>query len=157
MLLPIIMIVLCLVGGGVAYFFIKQAEKNKFKDKNLPAAVNLSKQAARIQAELDAINPINAGKKKTEVAALLDKFFPHMEKLETQLRKYKKEIALLAKENTSLEKKLDAAKPSVTARLEAGKLQQEIQFLRQFYDSTPDEYKAAYRAAQQKRPPTQQR
>ena len=36
MLLPIIMIVLCLAGGGIAYFFIKQKEKNKFKDKNLP-------------------------------------------------------------------------------------------------------------------------
>ena len=36
MLLPIIMIVLCLVGGGIAYFFIKKAEKNKFKDKNVP-------------------------------------------------------------------------------------------------------------------------
>jgi len=120
-------------------------------------AVNLSKQAARIQAELDNINPINAGKKKVEVAALLDKFFPRMESLETQLRKYKSEIGLLQKENTHLEKKLDAAKPSVTAQLETGKLQQEIQFLRQFYNSTPEEYKAAYRAAQQKRPPTQQR
>ena len=30
------MIVICLIGGGVAYFFIKKAEKNKFKDKNLP-------------------------------------------------------------------------------------------------------------------------
>ena len=36
MLLPIIMIILCLVGGGVAYFFIKKAEKNKYKEKNLP-------------------------------------------------------------------------------------------------------------------------
>jgi len=36
LLLPIIMIVLCLAGGGIAYFFIKQKEKNKFKDKNLP-------------------------------------------------------------------------------------------------------------------------
>lgn len=36
MLLPIIMIILCLVGGGVAYFFIKRAEKNKYKDKNVP-------------------------------------------------------------------------------------------------------------------------
>lgn len=36
MLLPIIMIVLYLVGGGVAYFFIKRAEKNKYKDKNVP-------------------------------------------------------------------------------------------------------------------------
>jgi len=120
-------------------------------------AVNLSKQAVRIQSVLDNTNPINAGKKKEEVRNLLDKFFPGMERLETQLRKYKKEIALLEKENTTLEKKLDAAKPSIKDRLDAGKLQQEIQFLRQFYDNTPDEYKAAYRAAQQKRPPTQQR
>ena len=38
MLLPIIMIILCLVGGGVAYFFIKQSEKNKYKDKNVSDA-----------------------------------------------------------------------------------------------------------------------
>jgi hypothetical protein len=120
-------------------------------------AANLSKQAARIQSALDGINPINAGKKKEEVLALLQKFFPGMEKLETQLRKYKKEIVLLEKENTGLEKKLDAAKPSVAAQLEAGKLQQEIRFLRQFPDSTPEESTAAHRAAQQKRPPTQQR
>ena len=113
-------------------------------------AVNLSKQAAHIQAEINAINPINAGKKKVEVAALLDKFFPRMESLETQLRKYKREIGLLEKENSSLEEKLDATKPSVIDRLEVGKLQQEVQFLRQFYASTPDEYKAAYRAAQKK-------
>lgn len=120
-------------------------------------AANLSKQATRIQNELDTINPLNAGKKKKEIAALLDKFFPKMEGLETQLRKYKSEIGLLSKENTTLEKKLDDAKLSVTAQLEAGKLQQEVQFLRQFYNSTPDEYKAAYRASQQKRPPKQER
>ena len=120
-------------------------------------AVNLSKQAARIQTELDAINPLNAGKKKAEVAALLDKFFPRMESLETQVRKYQREINSLAAENTSLEKKLDASKPSVKDQLEAGKLQQEIQFLRQFYASTPEEYKAAYRVSQRKQPPTQQR
>lgn len=118
---------------------------------------NLSKQAARIQNELDAINPLNAGKKKVEIAALLDKFFPKMESLETQVCTYQREINTLGKENTTFEKKLDEEKPSVTAQLEAGKLQQELQFLRQFYNSTPDEYKAAYRALQQKRPPTQQR
>jgi len=120
-------------------------------------AANLSKQAARIQSEIDSINPINAGKKKAEIATLLDKFFPRMESFETQVRKYQREINSLAKENTSLEKKLDAAKPSVKDQLESGKLQQEIQFLRQFYSDTPDEYKAAYRAAQQKQPPSQQR
>ena len=120
-------------------------------------AANLSKQAARIQAEIDSINPINAGKKKAEIVALLDKFFPRMESFETQVRKYQREINSLAKENTSLEKKLDAAKPSVKDQLESGKLQQEIQFLRKFYTDTPDEYKTTYRAAQQKQPPSQQR
>lgn len=120
-------------------------------------AANLSKQATYIQNELDAINPINAGKKKAEVTALLDKFFPRMEKLETQLRKYQREIDSLAQENAGLEKKLDAAKPSIKEKLESGKLQQEVQFLRQFYAETPEEYKAAYRTAQQKQPPSQQR
>ena len=36
MILPIIMIILCVVGGGIAYFFIKRSEKNKYKEKNLP-------------------------------------------------------------------------------------------------------------------------
>lgn len=40
MLLPIIMIILCLIGGGIAYFFIKQAEKNKYKEKAPDATAN---------------------------------------------------------------------------------------------------------------------
>ena len=113
-------------------------------------AVNLSKRAAHIQAELESINPLNAGKKKAEIEAMLLKFFPRMESLETYLRKYKREITLLTQEKAQLEERLDAAKPRIAEKLEAGKLQQEVQFLRRFYENTPDEYKAAYRAAQQK-------
>ena len=120
-------------------------------------AANLSKQAKDINVLLADINPLNAGKRKEEIRIKLNKFFPSMEKLEPLLKKYGKEIALLEKENSSLEKKLDAAKPSVKDQLEAGKQQQEIQFLRQFYDSVPEEYKSAYRAAKQKQPPSQQR
>ena len=36
MLLPIIMIILCLIGGGVAYFFIQKAEREKYKEKEGP-------------------------------------------------------------------------------------------------------------------------
>ena len=40
MLLPIIMIILCLVGGGVTYYFIKNAEQNKYKEKAAPDTAN---------------------------------------------------------------------------------------------------------------------
>ena len=125
-------------------------ERRHIPTRVFKQAVSLSRQAERIQAEIDSINPINAGKKKVEIATLLDKFFPRMENLETQLRKYKKEIGFLERANATLEKELDATKPSVIGQLEAGKLQQEVQFLRQFYASTPDEYKMAYRASQKK-------
>ena len=115
-------------------------------------AVNLSKRAAHIQAELESINPLNAGKKKAEIEAMLLKFFPRMENLETYLHKYKREISLLTQENAQLEERLDAAKPRIAEKLEAGKLQQEVQFLRQFYASTPDEYKEAYRTIQKSKP-----
>jgi len=36
LILPIIMILLCVVGGSGAYFFFKQSEKNKYKDTQLP-------------------------------------------------------------------------------------------------------------------------
>ena len=38
MILPIIMIIICLTGGGCAYLFMKKAEKNKYKDKEKAAA-----------------------------------------------------------------------------------------------------------------------
>ena len=41
----------------------------------------------------------------------------------------------------------------VQDQLEAGKLQREVQFLRQFYARAPDEHKIAYRASQKKQLP----
>ena len=41
-------------------------------------AVNLSKQARAIEATLDGITPLNAGKKKEEALSLLKKWFPQM-------------------------------------------------------------------------------
>ncbi len=120
-------------------------------------AANLSKKATRIQNELDSINPLNAGKKKAEISLLLDQFFPHLEKLETQLRKYRREISSLVGDNTTLEKKLDAAKPSIPKQLEESKRQQEFDFLRKFYRDIPQEYKDAYSSFQRKNPHTQKR
>ena len=104
-------------------------------------AVNLSKQTKEIEILLSDTNPFSAEKYKEEAIALLHKFFPGMEHLEGHLRKYQREIGSLGEEKFALEKQIDDAKSRIKDRLEAGKLQQEVQFLRQFYTDTPDEYK----------------
>jgi len=105
-------------------------------------AVRLTKQAAQIQAALDGINPLNAGKKKDEALALLKKFFPGMENFETQVKKYRLEIDYLEKENATLAKKAEAnTKAKIDKQMETAKLQIEYRDLRQFVDSLPDEIK----------------
>lgn len=105
-------------------------------------AVRLTKQAAQIQTVLDGINPINAGKKRDETLALLQKFFPGMERFETQIRKYKREIDQLEKENSVLAKKAAAGeKSSISKQLEDARLRSDYLNLRQFVDSLPDDIK----------------
>lgn len=112
-------------------------------------AVRLTKQAIAIQAALDGINPINAGKKKDEALVLLQKFFPNMERFESQVRKYKKEIDYLEKENAALSKKAAAnEKDGIGRQMETAKLQIEYRNLRQFVESLPDEIKQQARIQQ---------
>ena len=61
-------------------------------------AVSLSRQARAIEATLDGINPLNAGKKKEEALSLLKKWFPQMENFSGQLKKYKVTINDLLEE-----------------------------------------------------------
>jgi hypothetical protein len=49
-------------------------------------AVSLSRQARAIEATLDGINPLNAGKKKEEALSMLKKWFPQMENFSGQLK-----------------------------------------------------------------------
>lgn len=114
-------------------------------------AVRLTRQAGQIQAALSGINPLNAAKKREEVLALLQKFFPGMERFETQVKKYRREIDRLEKENAGLEKKLEAEKPSVKEQLEAGKIQTEYRRLKRFVDLLPEEVKRQAKTAQKNR------
>ena len=66
-------------------------------------AISLSKQARAIEAALDGINPLNAGKKKEEALSMLKKWFPQMENFSGQLKKYKVTINDLLAENEKLE------------------------------------------------------
>ena len=105
-------------------------------------AVWLTRQAAQIQTVLGEINPINAGKKKDEALLLLQKFFPKMERFESQVRKYKREIDHLEKENAILAKKAEAGeKAGINRQLEEIKLRRDYDNLRRFVDSLPEEIK----------------
>ena len=112
-------------------------------------AVQLTKQAEKIQNTLDGINPLNAGKKKDEALALLQKFFPSMENFETQVRKYRREIGQLEKENAALAKKAAAGeKTSIIKQMDENKLRSDYQQLRRFVDSLPEEIKRQARLPQ---------
>lgn len=104
-------------------------------------AIRLTVKAKKIQDELSGINPLNIGKKRDAVLALLEKFFPEMEDFETQVKKYKREFERLEKENRTLVKKVNDSKTGLNTRMETAKLQVEVNELRKFYDSVPDEYK----------------
>ena len=103
-------------------------------------AVGLTRQAQKIQAALDSINPLNAGKKSDEVISMLNRFFPNMESFETQVRKHKREIDRLEKENASLAKRAEVGeKVSISRELSQNKLRSDYDTLRRFVDSLPEE------------------
>ena len=105
-------------------------------------AVHLTKQALLIQSTINSITPFNAGKKREEIMALLNKFFPDMENFETQARKHKRTIDRLEKDNELLAKKAEAAgKVGIARQLEEANLRSDLETLRQFVDSLPDELK----------------
>jgi len=73
---------------------------------------------------------------------LLNKFFPNMERFESQVRKYKREIDYLGKENAALAQKAALnEKDSIGKQMETARLQIEHRNLREFVDSLPDEIK----------------
>jgi hypothetical protein len=119
-------------------------------------AVRLTKQAARITATLDGINPLNAGKKRDEALALLQRFFPSMEDFEKQVRKYRREIKTLETDNANLKnetaelgKQVETGKKVRIAKQKSdNNLHIEYDNLRRFVDSLPEEIKRQCRQPQ---------
>ena len=101
-------------------------------------AVSLSKQAKAIEAALDGINPLNAGKKKEEAIALLKKWFPQMENFSGQLKKYKVTIADLLEENKKLEARARAGESGkLKDRMERAKLESELHNIQRLVERIP--------------------
>ena len=101
-------------------------------------AVSLSRQARAIEATLDGINPLNAGKKKEEALSMLKKWFPQMENFSGQLKKYKVTINDLLAENEKLEARAKASeKGKMKDTMERAKLKSELDNLQRLVDRIP--------------------
>ena len=112
-------------------------------------AVSLSRQARAIEATLDGINPLNAGKKKEEALSMLKKWFPQMENFSGQLKKYKVTINDLLEENKKLEARAKASgQGKMKDRMERATLESELHNLRNFVDRIPPEVLAQVKRQQ---------
>ena len=103
-------------------------------------AVNLSKQAKKIEKELSDINPFNAKTKRENAVQLLNKWFPAMEDFEAEIKKYQKSINILSKENDGLTAEVKAAEDGRFARfLETKKIESQLLEIRKFVDFIPED------------------
>jgi len=133
----------------------------KTKRRHIPTrifkqAVKLTRQAKQIRAEIESINPINTGKKRETILALLQKFFPSMENFETDVKKYKDTIDLLERQNAGLNTKVKEADNGKFARnMENYKLQSQLIELQKFVAIIPPDYRQQLEAEQRQRQPQQ--
>ncbi len=115
-------------------------------------AVSLSKQARAIEATLDGMNPLNAGKKKEEALSMLKKWFPQMENFSGQLKKYKVTIKDLLEENQKLEARAKASENGkMKDRMERAKLESELENMQRLVDRIPPEVLAELKQQQRTR------
>ena len=124
------------------------------KRKHIPTwlfkqSVSLIKQKQAIEKTVSDITMMNAGKKREEALAMLDKFFPRLEAHLGQVKKYQATIDYLTQENDGLKEKVKDEN-SVKRQLEAAKLKQENEKLRQFISKIPPEVR---REIQQRQAP----
>lgn len=113
------------------------------KRKHIPTwlfkqSVSLIKQQKAIEKAVSDITMMNAGKKRDEALAMLDKFFPRLEAHLGQVKKYQATIDYLTQENEGLKEKAKD-ESSIKKQLEAAKLKQENEQLRQFISKIPPE------------------
>lgn len=109
-------------------------------------AAHLNRQRDMLMKLLGEVNPLNAKKKSAEIEALLERYIPGVERMQTQIRKYDTAYKALRAENAELKKQVDSSKESVRHRLEVSHQLQELEDLRRTVDNIPPEILQAYRS-----------
>lgn len=103
-------------------------------------AANLEKQAKKIDALLSDKNPLTVRKSRDEALVLLHKWFPKMESLEGQMKKYKGTIRYLQQENAQLAETAEANKTGTMAHsMEVATLESKLHYLERFKAAVPED------------------
>ena len=114
--------------------------------------VRLEKKRGKIEEALDSVNLLNGKAKAQEVSEMLDSYIPGVEKMATQLKKYKgaftdtkAENESLRAENADLKSQLDAARrTSVAEEIEDLKIRDELRKMKSVLDRIPKEVLEQY-------------
>lgn len=115
----------------------------KTRRKHIPTrifkqAVDLSKEADKIEQLFQNVNPFNAHKQTETAAKRMRAWFDKMARFETNMRKYDRTIALLEKENAHLSIEAETGKKTkITEQLELAKLRGENEKFRQMISRLP--------------------
>lgn len=136
----------CAVCGAA---FVPKSNRAKYCQK---CAGEVHRKQKAIERALADINPLNVGKKRNEVLALLAKFFPKAAMHMGAMKKYQSTIDYLTQENTSLQKEVDSRKTSISKHIEAAKLRQENEQLQQFISNIPPELMREIQSEQRQQP-----
>ena len=112
----------------------------------------LNKQREKLAELLSGVNPLNAKARAAEIAKLLDKYIPNVERMHTQLKKYKGAFAetmaendQLKAQNAELEASLkDAATESVLKKLKTAQLQRDYEQAARLLSQIPPEILRVY-------------
>ena len=114
--------------------------------------VRLEKKRGKIEETLDSVNLLNGKAKAQEVSEMLDSYIPGVEKMATQLKKYKgaftdtkAENESLRAENADLKSQLDAAqRTSVAEEIEDLRIRDEHRKMKSVLDRIPKEVLEQY-------------
>ena len=112
----------------------------------------LNKQREKLAELLTGVNPLNAKSRAAEITKLLDKYIPNVERMHTQLKKYKgaftetvSENEQLKAENAELTDKLkEATSESVLKKLKTAQLQRDYEQATRILRQIPPEILRVY-------------
>ncbi len=106
---------------------------------------HLNRQRQKLDELLCGVNPLNAKTKATEIQALLDKYIPDVEQMQTQLKKYRGAFQSLTAENQRLTKDIeDSRDDSVLKKIKDMQLQRDLSDALGILERIPPEVVAQY-------------